>query len=95
MRYNSQMCSIFADTLVAISMKNGDQALKPSLNVASVPVCNEPAPSCLLSGSCTLTTDKTAALQLCSSSSSCSSSTTPDYVDNLFFVVYFEEALPS
>lgn len=89
--YNTQTYSIYSNTLIQITMKKGDQTLTPSLNVASVPVCVKSAPSCLLDGTCALTTNKSATLEVCSSST-CNS--TYDYLDNLFFVVYFEEYIP-
>lgn len=89
--YHDVTYSIYSNTLIQISMKSGDQTLTPVLNLASVPVCTKTVPSCLLNGSCSLSTQKTATVQLCASPSACSSSSTPDYIDNLFFVVYFIE----
>ena len=67
---------IYSETQLMLPI-DGDQTLIPNLLPATIPFCNATLNSCLLSGTCALSTQKTGVLQLCSSPTSCAAPPPP------------------
>lgn len=87
--------TIYSTTVIEVSFsKIGSGAAEeyiPELNPATLPICDNTLNPCLVEGTCTLSTEKTGALSLCESSTSCTLPPNSPYsVDSN---VYFQTAL--
>lgn len=65
--------TIYCQTIFQISMINGDQTLLPELEPATIPICSNTINKCLLDDTCSISTEKQGAIELCESSASCES----------------------
>lgn len=68
---NKQTKTIYCSTVYAIEMTNGNQTILPNLEPATLPICNNTINSCLISNTCSLSSEPYGELKLCESSLSC------------------------
>ena len=71
---NASTGTVYSTTVIQIMLTPGNQTLLPSLNPATLPVCNNTLNACLLSGTCSLSNSKEGALSLCAGSATCNNS---------------------
>jgi len=91
---NNQTGTIYSQTDIRLTVNASLlQTFIPTLNPATVPVCNDTLSACLLSRTCTLSTDNIGELRLCSDPSSCSTPSDPATGYSVSSTVTFTVAL--
>ena len=94
--YNTSTQAVYSDTEFQITLTNGDNTYIPNLNPATLPLCPSSFNPCVLDGTCSLSTSKSAQLSLCDSADS--ATCTPPPPNNTYAYnenVYFQTAIQS
>jgi hypothetical protein len=65
--------AVYSNTEVMITFTNGNNTYIPNLQPAVMPICPHTFNPCVLTGDCTLSTQKSGQLQLCENATSCTS----------------------